>query len=143
MVRFEPVPRRLSLTPQLLWFLLWAAVVGIAMFLTPSPSGNGTHTQLGLPPCPSVLLYNKLCPGCGLTTSFVALVHGEVRAAFAAHAMGPAVFLLFTGGAFAALYGWIGGRRFVTNTRPFNWLLVVFFVAFFAYGAWRFAFQRP
>lgn len=32
------------------------------------------------------------CPGCGLTRSFVLLVHGDVSGAFQVHALGPALY---------------------------------------------------
>lgn len=142
MVRFEAAPGRRALTGQLLWFLLWAGVVVAALFMTPDPSGRGTHTQLGLPPCPSTLVLRGPCPGCGLTTSITALVQGNTSLSFAAHPLGALVFAVFTLTAWAALYGWLTGRRLVTNTRAFNWALVVLFAVFLAFGTWRYGFSE-
>ncbi|MBB4136022.1 DUF2752 domain-containing protein [Gordonia humi] len=39
--------------------------------------------------CPFRRLTGLPCPGCGLTRSFVYTMHGDLPAAFAAHAFGP------------------------------------------------------
>ncbi|HID23661.1 MAG TPA: DUF2752 domain-containing protein [Planctomycetaceae bacterium] len=60
-------------------------VFAVAFVLTPSPSGIGTHEQLGLPRCSFRLLTGLPCPSCGMTTSFAWFVRGEFRRAFACH----------------------------------------------------------
>jgi hypothetical protein len=62
--------------------------------LTPSASGIGTHTQLGLPPCGFLWLTGLPCPGCGLTTSFAHLARLQFDAAIAANPLGLPLFLL-------------------------------------------------
>ena len=62
-----------------------AAVVTVALVaslvvaanLTPSPSGIGTHQQLGLPPCSARLTIGIRCPACGMTTSWAHFVRGQ------------------------------------------------------------------
>jgi len=44
-------------------------VLLIARLLQPSPNGVGTHTQIGLPPCPFLHFTGIPCLSCGLTTS--------------------------------------------------------------------------
>lgn len=70
-------PRK-ALRSQLTWFASWAVITVIGAILSPEKSGHGTHQQLGLPPCPSVLFFDRPCPGCGLTTSWTALIHGHI-----------------------------------------------------------------
>ena len=69
-------------------------VLIIARLLTPSSSGHGTHTQLGLPPCTFRILTGHNCPGCGLTTSFSNLAHGQLGGALAANPLGVLLFSL-------------------------------------------------
>lgn len=49
----------------------------VAGQLQPSPSGLGTHQQLGLPPCTMRVLWDLRCPACGMTTSWSHFVRGE------------------------------------------------------------------
>jgi len=142
MVRFEPVSSRRAISGHLLYFLAWIAITVCAALLTPAPSGHGTHQQLGLPPCPSVLFYGRPCPGCGLTTAFCATVHGQFATAFHAHPLGTALYCLFTVSAFLNLYGFIKLKRFDTNSSRFTWFLVALTIVFFSFGAWRFFTQR-
>jgi len=139
MALLEPGYTRKSLRSQLLWFGFWMAITSIGAVLTPDKSGHGTHQQLHLPPCPSVLLFDRPCPGCGLTTSWTALIHGQFAYAFHAHPLGPPMYLLFTASAFLALYGWIKERRFATDSPQFNRVMTVLVVIFLTFGFTRMA----
>lgn len=92
---------RSRLTSRIGWFFLAAiptAVLITAAFLTPDPSGHGTHTQLGLPPCGFLVITGCPCPGCGLTTAFAHLAHLDPVGAARANPFGIPLFLvsLFT-----------------------------------------------
>lgn len=137
MITFDAGWPRKHLSGHLLWFLGWVAVVAVALWLRASPAGHGTHTQLGLPPCPTVLLWDRLCPGCGMTTSFVATMHGQWDVALRAHPFGPLVFLLYSLSALACLYGFFKERRFNTDGKAFNVALACLASVFFAFGFWR------
>jgi hypothetical protein len=141
---FEAGWSRRLLVGQAVWAGVWAActVVG-ATILRPSPAGHGTHTQLGLPPCPSILLFGRPCLGCGLTTSWTRLLHGDWGGAFAAHPLGPVAYAAFTLSALACLYGFFARVRVDPNAPALNRLLVAFIVVFAAFGAWRFASSSP
>ena len=92
----EPFRARLMATVALAgcWSLL-----GLAAWMDPDPRGLGTHKQLGLPPCSSVVILGYPCPTCGMTTAFSYTVRGRFFAAF--HAQ-PAGFLLAMTTAIAA-----------------------------------------
>ncbi len=66
-------------------------LLGLAAWLTPDPSGMGTHRQLGLPPCNMVILTGYPCPSCGMTTAFAHTVRARFLSAVRAQ---PAGFLL-------------------------------------------------
>ena len=131
-------PRK-ALKSQITWFGAWAFVTGIGAFLTPDKSGHGTHQQLGLPPCPSVLLFDRPCPGCGLTTSWTAFIHGNFAEAFHAHPLGPPMYLLFTFTALMGLYGYVRGARFATDSKEFTRITAVAVTIFLTFGVVRMA----
>lgn len=66
-----------------------AAALGAACVF--SPSG----VESGPPLCPFAVMTGLPCPGCGLTRSWVAFMHGDVGSAFTFNAFGP-VFLVLT-----------------------------------------------
>src|SRR5690606_7505328 len=85
-------------------FLLTSTVLLLARALVPSPSGFGTHTQLGLPPCAFRAIFDLPCPTCGMTTAFAHMARGELARGFRAHALGSVLFVLT--GLGAALSGY-------------------------------------
>lgn len=137
MTIYEPAIGRRSLVGQLLYFSVWLAVTVVGACLHASRTGHGTHEQLGLPPCPSVLLFSRPCPGCGLTTSWTALIHGDLALAFHAHPLGPLLYLFFTVTSLLALRGWITGKRMVVDSPRFNQAVIAAAVLFFAFGIVR------
>jgi len=68
--------------------------LGIAAWLTPDPSGQGTHQQLGLPPCTSVSLLAMRCPACGMTTSWALMIRGRASEALQTNIGGSLLFLV-------------------------------------------------
>jgi len=140
MVWFEPNVPRKRLTGQLTWFLAWLVVTVLGVFiLKPNPAGHGTHQQLGLPPCPSVMIFGRPCPGCGLTTSWTGVMHGQWQASWEAHPLGAFLYILFTVSALACFYGWVKEKRFVSDSRPANAFMFSVAAAIVGYGVWRFA----
>lgn len=70
------------------------ATMVTAARLTPSPTGMGTHTQLGLDQCQFALRTGLPCPSCGMTTSFAWLARGNLLASFYIQPMGALLGLL-------------------------------------------------
>lgn len=81
--------------------LVCAVPLGIALWLTPSAGGEGTHEQLGLPPCSTLMYTGWPCPTCGWTTTFALTMHGEPLKAILVQPVGALVSF----GCIAALFG--------------------------------------
>lgn len=116
------------------------SVLGVALALSPSAEGHGTHTALGLPRCGWVIAMDKPCPSCGMTTAFSHAVRGELGAAFAAQPFGALLALLtaacFWGSLHVAATGSQLGRVSGRLLRPRMLLLVGVLAA----GAWVYKF---
>jgi hypothetical protein len=134
----EPCDNKRILSGQLIVAGLWLAITAFGIYLSPSPHGHGTHQQLGLPPCPSVLMFDKPCPGCGLTTSWTATIHGQLGEAFQAHPLGPFLYIIFT--VFAIVNIWAYVKRYRVDTSGKKWMfgIVTGAVIFFGFGIVRF-----
>lgn len=86
------------------------AVLGVAATLTPSPTGVGTHTQLGLPPDPILEATGVPMPGCGMTTSFAWFVRGNLLASMYVEPMGTLLAAATTAAVPLGLFVAITGR---------------------------------
>lgn len=112
---YSPRVERVSLRPwqratSLLISIACAAVMVTAARLTPSPTGMGTHTQLGLDQCAFALRTGLPCPTCGMTTSFSWFARGNIPASFYIQPMGAVLALLTVATFWAALYIALTGR---------------------------------
>ncbi len=74
--------------------LLLAALLTIAAWLKPDPSGIGTHRQLGLPGCTMFTFLGVRCPGCGMTTSWAHTLNGDLANAVRANVGGVLLCLI-------------------------------------------------
>jgi hypothetical protein len=113
------------------------AVFVVAARLHPDGLHQGTHQQLGLPPCGFVVVSGLPCPTCGMTTAFAHTIRGHLLQAAHAQVAGLLLALgtLAAGG--AALYAMITGRRPALNWYRINpmhvlWLSCGLFVAAWA-----------
>jgi hypothetical protein len=112
-----------------IWLLLCAASIVLlltARALTPAVSGQGTHTQLGLPPCGFHFLTSVPCPACGLTTAFAHMAHLQPWEALRAHPLGVVLFALAVAAVPLTLLGfaraWPPGETF-ERLRLERWVL--------------------
>lgn len=137
LTRVEPNHRRR--VSQVLWFGWWIICSGLGLFMHADPHGHGTHQQLGLPPCPSVMLLGRPCPGCGLTTSWTALLHGDLATAFHVHPLGPVLYLCFTLTAIGGLAAYLKGRSIDTYSPLSSRIMAVVAIIFLGFGFVRFA----
>jgi len=87
----------------------------LAAWLSPDPSGMGTHQQLGFPPCGLVIASGIPCPTCGMTTAFAWVARGHIGAAFAAQPFGAMLALATALTAGLALAALVTGRAWRVN----------------------------
>jgi hypothetical protein len=88
--------RRAYASIRLFWALVASGtlfILVLARWLTPDPSGLGTHVQLGLPPCAFHYFTSLPCPACGLTTAFAHMARLELTSAVHAHPLGVLLFM--------------------------------------------------
>jgi hypothetical protein len=82
----------------------------IAVHLTPSPDGLGSHQALGLPACGFLLRFGLPCPSCGMTTAFCWMVRGNVAASFYVQPMGAVLAILCGMTVWASVYIALSGQ---------------------------------
>ena len=81
--------------PRLIGLMLSVGAGGVflvARYLEPSERGLGTHHQLGMSPCNFLTLTGIPCPGCGMTTTFSHLAHGNFWPALGTQPFGVVLF---------------------------------------------------
>ena len=109
----------------------WAILI-VAACMTPSPSGMGTHCQLGLPPCQWLATTGYPCPTCGLTTSMAAMGHGRFALAWTAHPFGIVLFVAVLAAALLGTFEACTARDAFTRLRPGIWWAWVAILALLA-----------
>ena len=116
--------------------LALAALAVLGLWLEPSPTGHGTHTQLGLPPCMTMELFGVPCPGCGVTTAAAWAARGELGTALRTQPFGALAALALALFPVWALAGVARGRDL--GERAPAWLNRYTFGAasLVALGAW-------
>jgi hypothetical protein len=87
------------------------AILSLAAWLTPSPSGIGTHQQLHMPQCGWIAFADLPCPTCGMTTAFAHAAHGHIWSSFVAQPLGCALALAMAMTFMVSLYVTATGSR--------------------------------
>ncbi|MBK8178706.1 MAG: DUF2752 domain-containing protein [Planctomycetes bacterium] len=114
------------------------ALVSLRWLTTPDPLGHGTHEQLGLAPCWSMVAWNFPCPGCGVTTAASQWVHGDFAGALATQPFGVLSAILVVCGAVGSLAATVLGRDAWEDLRRLwrgwmGWALVAALLAAWIY----------
>jgi hypothetical protein len=79
-------------TADLLVVAIGGGVIALTLLFAWSPLLGGPDLMPRQAVCWSRLLLGSLCPGCGLTRSFVALAGGSLTEAWRLNRMGPLLF---------------------------------------------------
>ena len=116
------------------------AVLVLAAWLPPSPTGTATHARaLGLPPCNFLRTTKVPCPACGMTTSFAWFAKGNLLASLYVQPMGTVLAILAAACVWGGSYIAISGRpayRLLTLVPSRYTLLPLLFLGILAWG-WK------
>ncbi|MFO0874856.1 MAG: DUF2752 domain-containing protein [Phycisphaerales bacterium] len=96
-----------------------AAVLGVAKWLDPDPSGVGTHTQLHVQPCGWIASFGIPCPTCGMTTSFAYAADGRLLKAAWTQPAGAVLAVATAMVLLASLWVAVSGASIGPLLRPF------------------------
>jgi hypothetical protein len=119
--------------------MVCAAVLTIAAFLTPDPSGLGTHRQLlHLAPCSFVLTSGLPCPTCGMTTSFAWMMNGHPLAALTAQPAGAVLCLATMMLLFFSLWAGCSGNIVALNWARIGPVRLMLAIGLLILGGWAF-----
>ena len=118
------------------WVVVALAVVATAAWLTPDPSGLGTHVQLGLPPCGFLVATGLPCPGCGLTTSFANMAHFAWADAFHANPFGVGLFLAMCASVPMAVRAGLRGDELLDTLFRTHADKIAIVLCVLAFGSW-------
>lgn len=99
----------------------------VARWAEPSERGYGTHQQLGLPACPSWMLWNASCPVCGMTTAWAWTTRGHWTLAAEANAGGWLLAIIALAFVPASCY-WLAVDKALPGNR--TWLMLGLYLWF-------------
>lgn len=97
------------------------AILAVGLSLTACGKGDGTHVQMGLPPCRTMVVDGVPCPMCGLTTSITAAAHGDLAASARANAFGTMLFFSLVLGGVIGIFQAASGRNILGRMLRRRW----------------------
>ncbi len=101
--------------------LIFGTMLGIGLYVNPSPNGLATHTQLGLPPCGFYTEYGWPCPTCGYTTAVAHVAHGQWLTALVTQPGGAMVGFLAVASVILGALGLTTGKWYGPSFFWFAW----------------------
>ena len=115
-----------------------AVPLGVALKLDPSPTGVGTHRQLGLAPCGFLAAMGLPCATCGMTTAYTHAVHGHLVTALITQPGGMVLAVLTAAAGILGLYTLAAGLSLAPVARwlwqpTLFWLFAGLMIASWAY----------
>ena len=126
--------KKSSASEKVIQFVILSGCVGaiiIGRMLMPSPSGIGTHTLLGFPPCGFYKITGIPCPTCGVTTSFVLAAHLKFKESILTQPVGFFVFILvFLCAVAAAIFFLAGKSLFNLNLKVSGYKIAIAIIIF-------------
>ena len=124
-------------------FIVASAVLGVAAWLKPDPSGFGTHAQLpGQGECGMLTVTGYPCPTCGMTTAFAHTVRLQWLRAMWVQPGGFVLALATCVVAVASLWSLIRGRAPEPNWRWFTPFTFFAGMLVLLLGSWAFVLVR-
>ena len=115
------------------------AVLVIATILQPSPTGVGTHAEMGFSSCGFLDRTGLPCPTCGMTTSYSWFVRGNLLASLYVQPMGMVGAMLTVAGFWIGLYIAVSGKpalRLLSHV-PYRYYLIPLLTLAVASWGWK------
>jgi hypothetical protein len=98
---------------QCIILMVCVAAILVGRSLRPSPSGIGTHTELGFPPCGFYTITGIPCPTCGVTTAFVLATHLRFKDSLLTQPVGLLTFIVVCSAGICMVGLLLTGRSFL------------------------------
>jgi hypothetical protein len=112
------------------------SILAVGAWLTPSPTGMGSHTELGLYPC-GFLAYTGLpCATCGMTTAVSHAAHGQILTSFYVQPAGALFALTLACAAILSVYSLASGVSLAPLSQALWRPKVIIALAIFVLAAW-------
>ena len=131
--------RRLGTSGRLMAALLALAlltVLGVAAWLRPDASGEGTHTQLGMAPCGWEMVTGHPCPTCGMTTAFAHAANARFGAAAGTQPLGALLAVLASAAFWGSVHVGATGSRIGAVSAAMIRPATLWALALLAVAAW-------